>query len=127
VNDGHADSFVCSVPLDWSIARSISPPGATVVRTSYVLKYIDSSLWKFQGAPRFLGLGVPAATHGTLERNARRHGWLTVGVVFKINQIPLQGIKELRPPVSGRLAGKVRMDQADGGGTFAHRCCHPFD
>ena len=29
-------------------------------------------LWKFQGAPRFLGLGVPAGTHGTLERNAGR-------------------------------------------------------
>jgi hypothetical protein len=84
-------------------------------------------LWKFQGAPRFLGLGVPAGTLGTLERNAGRHGWLSVGVAIKINQAPRQGIKELRPPVSGRLAGKVRVDQADGGGTFAHRCCHPFD
>jgi hypothetical protein len=37
------------------------------------------------------------------------------------------GIKELRLPMSGILAGKVRVDQADGGGTFAHRCCHPFD
>ena len=60
-------------------------------------KYIDCSLWKFQGAPRFLGLGVPTATHGTLERNAGRHGWLSVGVAFKINQAPRQGIKELRP------------------------------
>ena len=90
-------------------------------------KYIDCSLWKFQGAPRFLGLGVPTATHGTLKRNPGRHGWLTVGVAFKINQASRQGIAELRPPVSGRLAGKVRVDQADGGGTFAHRCCHPFD
>jgi hypothetical protein len=31
------------------------------------------------------------------------------------------------PPVSVILAGKVGVDQADGGGTFAHRCCHPFD
>ena len=49
------------------------------------------------------------------------------GVAFKINQAPRQGIKEHGRPVSGRLAGKVRVDQADGGGTFAHRCCHPFD
>jgi hypothetical protein len=90
-------------------------------------KYLDCSLWKFQGAPRFLGLGVPAATHGMLERNAGRHGWFSVGVAVKINQAPRQGIKELRLPVSGRLAGKVCVDQADGGGTFAHRCCHPFD
>jgi hypothetical protein len=38
-----------------------------------------------------------------------------------------QGIKELGLPVSGILAGKVRVDEADRGGTFAHRCCHPFD
>jgi hypothetical protein len=54
-------------------------------------------------------------------------GWLTVGVAFKINQAPRQDIKELRLPVSGIFAGKVRVDQADGGGTFAHRCSHPFD
>lgn len=110
-----------------SIARSISPPGASVVGTSCVLEVTDCSLWKFQGAPRFLGLGVPTATHGTPERNAGRHGWLTVGVAFKINRAPPQGIAELRSPVSGILAGKVRVDQADGGGTFAHRCCHSFD
>lgn len=52
---------------------------------------------------------------------------LAVSVAFKINQAPPQGIKEPRLPVSGILAGKVRVDQADGGGTFAHRCCHPFD
>jgi hypothetical protein len=63
----------------------------------------------------------------TVERNAGWHGWLSVGVAFKINQVPRQGSKELSRPVSGRLAGKVRVDQADGGGTFAHRCCHPFD
>ena len=87
---------------------------------------VDQS-WVEDTCAAILSLGVPAATHGTPEPNAGRHGWLTVGVAFKINQAPPQGIKEPRLPVSGILAGKVRVDQADGGGTFAHRCRHPFD
>jgi hypothetical protein len=77
--------------------------------------------------PANYGLEDYPAIRGTPERNAGWHGWLIVGVAFKINQAPRQGIKELGLPVSGILAGKVCVDEADGGGTFAHRCCHPFD
>jgi hypothetical protein len=92
-------------------------------------KRIDCSLWKFQGAAHFSVLVSPLRR---AERQSETLGgtggrWLTVGVAFKTNQAPPQGIKELRLPVSGILAAKVRVDQADGGGTFAHRCCHPFD